>query len=141
QHDSLSLSPAHDGTQSLSKLPSLSFGRPIFGPAFHAGREMSAGHLPQSSSASRFTGAFEFFILSQSGERPERYIESLRFDTIPSSPILQAWAKTVGPSPSMCSLKRRPRPALASILRSVALRTSSGSRRRSSPFSSMRSKA
>ena len=32
---------------------------------------------PQSSSASRFTaGASEFFILSQSGERPERYIES-----------------------------------------------------------------
>jgi hypothetical protein len=30
-------------------------------------------HLAQSSSASRFTaGAFEFFILSQSGERPER---------------------------------------------------------------------
>jgi hypothetical protein len=29
--------------------------------------------LPQSSSASRFTaGAFGFFILSQSGERPER---------------------------------------------------------------------
>jgi hypothetical protein len=33
---------------------------------------MSAGHLPQSSSASRFTAsASEFFILSQSGERPE----------------------------------------------------------------------
>jgi len=32
----------------------------------------------------------------------------------------------VGPSPSMCSLKRRSRPALASILRSVALRTSRG---------------
>src|SRR5262245_54789876 len=59
---------------------------------------------------------------------------------MPSSPILQAWAKTVGPSPSICSLKRRPRPALASILRSVALCTSSGSRRRSSPFSSIRSK-
>jgi hypothetical protein len=30
------------------------------------------GHLPQSSSASRFTtGAFGFFILSQSGERPD----------------------------------------------------------------------
>jgi hypothetical protein len=30
-------------------------------------------HLPQSSSTSRFTaGASEFFILSQSGERPER---------------------------------------------------------------------
>ena len=26
-------------------------------------------------------------------------MESLRFDTMPSSPILQAWAKTVGPSP------------------------------------------
>src|SRR5262249_23733736 len=32
---------------------------------------------------------------------------------MPSSPILQAWAKTVGPSPSKCSLKRRPRPTLA----------------------------
>jgi len=32
-----------------------------------------AGHLLQSSSASRFTaGAARFFILSQSGERPER---------------------------------------------------------------------
>src|SRR5205814_9207201 len=57
---------------------------------------------------------------------------------MPSSPILQAWAKTVGPSPSKCSLKRRPRPALASILRSMALRPSNGSRRRSSPFSSIR---
>src|SRR5499433_1601128 len=96
--------------------------------------------LCHSSSASRFTaGAAAFFILSQSGERPERYIESFRFDTMPSSPILHAWAKTVGPSPSMCSLKRRPRPALASILRSVALRTSSGSRRISLPFNSIRS--
>jgi hypothetical protein len=50
----------------------LSIGRPIFAPAFTRER-MSAGHLPQSSSASRFTaGASEFFILSQSGERPER---------------------------------------------------------------------
>src|SRR6516164_10403218 len=75
----------------------------------------SHAHLPrsfdQSSSASRFTAAASgFFILSQSGERPERYIESFRFDTMPSSPILHAWAKTVGPSPSKCSLKRRPRP-------------------------------
>src|SRR5262249_1953791 len=46
----------------------------------------------QSSSASRFTsGASAFFILSQSGERPERYGESLRFETMPSSPSLQAW--------------------------------------------------
>jgi hypothetical protein len=48
-----------------------------------------------------------FFILSQSGERPERYIESLRFDTMPSSPILQAWAKMVGPSPSICVSPRQ----------------------------------
>jgi hypothetical protein len=35
--------------------------------------------LPQSSSASRFTAAQAgFFELSQSGERPERYAESLR---------------------------------------------------------------
>jgi hypothetical protein len=61
----------------------------------------AVAYRPQSSSASRFTAdASGFFILSQSGERPERYIESLRFDTIPSSPILQAWAKTVGPAPS-----------------------------------------
>jgi hypothetical protein len=46
--------------------------------------------LPQSSSASRFTaGASAFFILSQSGDRPERYVESLRFDTMPSMPSLQ----------------------------------------------------
>jgi hypothetical protein len=36
---------------------------------------------------------------------------------------------------------RMPDPALASISSSVALRPSSGSRRRSSPFSSIRSKA
>src|SRR5262245_59690173 len=117
-------------------------------PGIHAEGEMRPylhrhRFLPQSSSASRFTaaGAFGFFILSQSGERPERYIESLRFETTPSSPILQAWAKTVGPSPSICSLNRRPGLALATIDASAALRTSSGSRRRSSPFSLIRSKA
>jgi hypothetical protein len=51
-------------------------------------------HWPQSSSASRFTaGAFGFLLLIQCGERPERYCESLRFDTMPSRPILQACAK------------------------------------------------
>src|SRR5262245_42249485 len=98
--------------------------------------------LCHSSSASRLTaGAARLFILSQSGERRERYVEPLRLDTMPSSPILQAWAKMVGPSPSKCSLKRRPRPALASILRSVAFRTSRGSRRMSSRFNSIKSKA
>src|SRR5262249_44024985 len=42
---------------------------------------------------------------------------------------------------SICSLNRMPGPALATIDASVALRTSSGSRRKSSPFSSIRSKA
>jgi hypothetical protein len=40
--------------------------------------------FPQSSSASRFTaGASASFILSQPGERPERYVEPFRFDTMP----------------------------------------------------------
>src|SRR5215813_4114652 len=42
-------------------------------------------------------------------------MESLRFETMPSRPSLQAWAKTVGPSPSICLLKRRPKLALANI--------------------------
>jgi hypothetical protein len=41
----------------------------------------------QSSSASRFTaGAAGFLILGQYGERPERYRDSNRFDTMPSQP-------------------------------------------------------
>src|SRR5262249_47120719 len=51
--------------------PPFPLGGLFFAPAFTRER-MSAGHLPQSSSASRFTaGASEFFILSQSGERLE----------------------------------------------------------------------
>src|SRR5215831_8108610 len=38
---------------------------------------------------------------------------------MPSRPRLQAWAKTVGPSPSMCSLKWMPGLALATIDASV----------------------
>jgi hypothetical protein len=41
----------------------------------------------------------------------------------------------------MCSLNRMPGPDLANIIFSVALRPASGLRRRSSPFSSIRSKA
>jgi hypothetical protein len=89
--------PAHDGTSlclTSEPWPPFPSGGLFFAPAFTRER-MSVGHLPQSSSSSRFTaGAAAFLILSQSGERPERYIESLRFDTMPSSPILQAWAKT-----------------------------------------------
>jgi hypothetical protein len=44
-----------------------------------------ADHSPQFSSASRFTaGAAGFLLLIQSGERPDLYRESFRFDTIPS---------------------------------------------------------
>src|SRR5258708_4828075 len=59
----------------------------------------------ESSSSSRRTASHAgFFDLSQSGERPERYVDVLRFDTMPSRPILHAWANTVGSSASMCSL-------------------------------------
>jgi hypothetical protein len=61
---------------------------------------------------------------------------------MPSRPSLQAWRNTTSPSFwSRCSFSRRPEPALARTETSVALRTSSGSRRRSSPPSSIRSKA
>src|SRR6516164_165241 len=36
---------------------------------------------------------------------------------MPSSPSLQAWAKTVGPSPSICSLNRMPECGLADLKR------------------------
>src|SRR5437667_11266891 len=60
---------------------------------------------------------------------------------MPSSPSLQACLNTVGPSPSMWSLNQMPWPTPARTVASVALRTSSGLRRRSSPFNSIRSKA
>ena len=48
-------------------------------------------HLRHSSSASRFTaGDAGFLILIQSFDRPKRYGESRRFETIPSHPSLQA---------------------------------------------------
>src|SRR5262249_44416526 len=96
----------------------------------------------QSSSASRFTAAASaFFILSQSDERKEREAGTLRCETMPSRPRLKAWAKTVEQSSSIWSLNPMPGLALATIDASVALLTSSGSRRRSSPFSSIKSKA
>src|ERR1700719_1036274 len=96
----------------------------------------------QSSSANRVTaGAFGFFAFNQSRERPELYHEPLRFDTIPSRPIRHACSNTSGPSASRCSLSCTPCPARASSRARVALRRSSGSRRRSSPFSSIKSKA
>jgi hypothetical protein len=59
-------------------------------------RESPFRRFPQSSSASRFTaGAAGFFTLIQSEHLPGpgRYFEPTRFDTMPSQPSLQAWAK------------------------------------------------
>ena len=48
-------------------------------------------HVRHSSSASRFTaGALGFLTLSQSSDRPNRYGEPRRFDTMPSQPSVQA---------------------------------------------------
>ena len=67
QHDSLSLSSAHDSTSLYLHFRAL--GRPFlwaayfFAPSFTLER-MSADHLPQSSSSSRFTaGCFGFLLL------------------------------------------------------------------------------
>src|SRR6478609_7218427 len=59
---------------------------------------------------SRFTaGACGFLNLSQSGDRPDRYRDPSRFDTMPSTPNLQVWAKTSAPSGcSRCSFRRAP---------------------------------
>jgi hypothetical protein len=58
------------------------------------GRGLAAEHgltRRQSSSASRRTaGAAGFFIFTQCLDRPDRYVEPSRFDTMPSQPSLQA---------------------------------------------------
>jgi hypothetical protein len=53
-------------------------------------------HRPQSSSASRRTAVVAgSFDLIQSSELSDRSREPIRFETIPSSPILQAWRKPI----------------------------------------------
>jgi hypothetical protein len=65
----------------------------------------------QSSSASRCTaGAAGFLLLIQSRERPERYGEPRRFETMPSRPSLQAWRNTMSLGSSICSLSRSAQP-------------------------------
>ena len=57
---------------------------------------------------------------SQSGERPDLYRDPRRFETIPSSPILQACWKTTAPSGcSMCSFRRTPGRLFRRMLASV----------------------
>src|ERR1700731_3072220 len=98
---SLRIEPRNPVPQPL--VSCLGFDRASFVPCCHL--------LPdQSSTAARFTaGAFGFLLLIQCRERPELYGESRRLDMMPSSPSLQAWWKTSGPSSSTrCSLNRRP---------------------------------
>jgi hypothetical protein len=104
-----------------------------------AARSGCPPYRPQSSSASRFTaGPAGFLNFSQSGERPDRYRDPSRFETIPQPPLAGVLEDQ---SCSRCSLSRIPCLAFRKMLASVALRTSIGSRRKSAPFSSSRSKA
>jgi hypothetical protein len=58
----------------------------------------------QPSSASRFTaGAAGFLTFSQCADRPARYGEPSRFDTMPSQPSAHACLKMTPPSPLKCS--------------------------------------
>ena len=100
------------------------------------------GSYRQSSCASRFTaGDFGFLTLIQCDVRPERYGEPSRFDTIPSQPSLQTCLKITAPSPLKCSFKTRPCCGLRRSRASRCLRCSIGTRRKSSPSISSRSKA
>src|SRR5262249_3271109 len=68
-------------------------------------RSTPAWIQPQSSSASRRT-AGAAFIFSQSDERPERWREPSRFETIPSQPSKQSVFKTRAGHPA--SIDGRP---------------------------------
>jgi hypothetical protein len=60
---------------------------------------------PQSSSASRRpAGAAGFLIFTQLSDRPERYLDPSRLETMPSQPSLRAASKTRSPSALKCSL-------------------------------------
>jgi hypothetical protein len=60
-------------------------------------------------------------------------VRASRFDTIPSRPIMQACRNTTAPSSAVCSLKISAACARANSFSSFALRSLSGSVRRSLP--------
>ena len=65
-------------------------------------RVQHATHHRHLISRSRVTAALSgFFLLSQSRDRPDRYREPARFETMPSCPSLHTCSKTVAASPSM----------------------------------------
>ena len=102
-----------------------------------------ARFLSQSSSASHFTARRLRVLELEPVRRPARSVarsQPLRDDSL--QPHLAGVLEDRQPqSCSRCSFRRAPRLALRRMLASVALRTSIGSRRRSVPFSSKRSKA
>jgi hypothetical protein len=81
----------------------------------------SSHHVPERTR--RIAGLSGFFTLIQSREGPDLYGGLSRFDTIPSSPSLQACRNTVAPSASVCSLNTIPSGFRASSLASFALRS------------------
>src|SRR5437868_1619241 len=86
-------------------------------------------------------GASAFFILSQSSERPERVRRALvlRHYTLQAHLAgVREYGETIGLD---VLVEAQPGPALPMMDLSVALRTWSASRRKSSPLSSIRSKA
>jgi hypothetical protein len=83
--------------------------------------------------ALRIAGLSGFFTLIQSRDGPDRQGALSRFDTMPSSPNLQACWNTVAPSSSVCSLNTMPAVEPASSRASFALRSTSGKGLRSSP--------
>src|SRR5215203_4760229 len=87
--------------------------------------------LVMTAPASFFSEA-RVLIFSHAALRPDRYPRSRRFETIPSSPSRQAWAKTFEPSPSRKWTTRRDGRARLSCTRKRARRSSSGNRRPSS---------
>ena len=98
QHDSLSLSPAHDSTSLFPNFRALGspfpLGGLIFAPAFTRER-MNAGHLLQSSPSSRFTagaaGVFELEAVRRSSGSGRRVL-ALRHHAFQAH--LAAWANT-----------------------------------------------
>ena len=71
----------------------IGFGLWHFFRVIERGSVIGSNPLPPHASPPVLT---DFLNLSQSGERPKRYVEPRRFDTIPSSPILQACSERHG---------------------------------------------
>jgi hypothetical protein len=86
-------------TQQRRSSEGVSLNRSAAGAAVH-----SCDHQNVPSFTRSIAGLFGFLILSQLFDGPLRYGMSRRFDTMPSSPSLQACRNISLPSPSKCAL-------------------------------------